>query len=227
MAQIIDSILVSTEPFTEQGRSERSPEECFQYCLQVNVYAERLSLLGFRDDELPKPLIHVHRVTELVLRSEPSDDILDFFIEINWSHAVVEETIAALEAIEASEHMRFLAALHQSLISRNYSVKRSDIDEISEVIANATQDHLSPEILQKRYGDFGVNGDGDMDRRWRTICLQAVRYMDGWTNIRRVPDGAYNDAELQKYLESKPAIVERLKQIERENSRPPQTSRWW
>jgi hypothetical protein len=227
MPQMIDRIFVSTEPFTEQGRGVRSPEECFQYCLQVSLNADRFLLLGFRADEMPKPLIHVHRATELVLRSEPSDDIVDFFIEIEWSAAIVEETIGALEAIGANEHARFLAALHQYLMGRGYSVKRSDIDEINEVVAQAAQDHLSPEILQKRYGNFGVDGDNDLDRRWRTICLQAVKYMDGWTNIVRVPDGAHNDAELQKYFESKPEIAQRLSEIEKENSRPPQTSRWW
>jgi hypothetical protein len=227
MSQIIDCIFVSTEPFTEQGRHQRSPEECFRYCLDVDIYATRLSLFGFRDNEVPKPLIHVHRVTELVLRTEPCDDIVDFFVEIKWSQAVVEETIDALQEIGADAHARFLSALHHHLKSREYKVKRSDLDQIYEVAAKAAQNHLSANVLQERYGNFGVDGDDDLDRRWRSICLQAVRYMDGWTNIKRVPNGAHNDAELKKYFDARPEILQRLKEIEKENSRPAQTSRWW
>jgi hypothetical protein len=227
MSQIIDCIFVSTEPFTEPGRCDLSPEECFRFCLGVNLYATRLSLFGFRDDEMPRSLIHVHRVTELVLQTEPCDDIVDFLVEIKWSQVRVEETIKALEQIGADAHARFLTALHHCLKSFEYKVKREDLDQIYEVIAKAAEDYLSAEILETHYGDFGVNGDDDLDRRWRSICLQAVRYMDSWTNIKRVPNGAHNDAELQRYFDSRPAIVERLKEIEKDNSRPAQTSKWW
>ncbi len=97
----------------------------------------------------------------------------------------------------------------------------------TEAIAeNGFEEHLSEDILERRYGEFAIDGD-DTDRKWRSICLEAVRYMEGWTNIKRIPKGPHNDAELQKYFASKPAIVQRLKQIEEDGSRPPQTSRWW
>jgi ankyrin repeat protein len=210
MPQIIDCIFVSTEPFTEQGRRDRTPEECFRFCLEVDVYAGRVAQFGFRGDEIPKPLAHVHRVTELVLRVEPCDDLEDFFNEIEWSEAVVEETIEALDAIGADDHARLLATVGDYLKGIEYSVQRSSLDTIREVIANAAEEHLSVGALEKRYGNFGVNDDGDFDRKWRSICLQAVRYMDSWKNFKRVPDGPYNQAELTRYFNSRLALARSL-----------------
>jgi hypothetical protein len=221
VSEIIDCVIVSTEPYTEPGRSNRSAEECRQYCEDVHTFVFRLTDLGFRDDDMPRPLLHVYRVTELVYRSEPVDDVLDFLIEIKWSKTLVEETINALEEIGADAHARFLTDVHQYLQSREYKPPtRKNVDEICEVIEKATEDQLSADILQQRYGNFGVDGDSDWERRLYSICLHAVNYMDGWTNIKRVPGGAHNDAELEKYFASRPEIVRRLKEIEKENARP-------
>jgi len=181
-------------------------------------------LLGFRNDEMPRSLIHVYRVTELVMRTEPVDDVVDFLVEVEWSQALVEETIEALDEIGADAHARFLTALHLYLKGIQYKPPKN-LDEIYKVIAKATEDHLSSDILQKRYGNFGVNGD--RERRLYSICLHAVEYMEGWTNIERVPGGAHNETELQKYFASEPAILQRLEEIEKNNSRPAQTSRFW
>lgn len=210
MSELIDCVFVSAEPFTELGRSDRSPQECFEFCLEVNIYAERVAEFGFRDQDMPKPLIHVHRVTELVLRSEPIDDLEDFLIEIKWSKVVVEETIEALVAIGADHHARFLATVHEHLMGLNYAIKRSKLASIRDVIANAADEHISVDALEQRYGKFGVSDEGDPDR-WCSICLQAVRYMDGWTNIKRVPGGP-TDAELKEYFNSRLEIARRSKE---------------
>jgi hypothetical protein len=218
MPQIIDCVFVSTEPYTELGRGDRSPEECRRFCLDVNSYATHLELLGFRDDEMPRPLIHVYRVSELVIRTEPVDDILDFFIHIKCSQTLVEETISALEEIGADAHARFLTSVNSYLKSIQYKLTTSNVDEIHKAIAKATQDHLSSDILQQRYGNFGVDGDDDGERRLYSICLDAIKYLERRTNLKRVPDGAHNQEELNRYFASKPAIVLRLKEIE--NARP-------
>ncbi len=140
MSEIIDCIFVSTEPFTELGRADRSPEECRRFCLDVNIYATYLEILGFRDDEMPLPLVHVYRVSELVIRTEPSDDILDFFIHIKCSPTRVEETIDALQEIGANAHARFLTSVNSYLKSIRYELTKSNLDDIYEVIAKATED---------------------------------------------------------------------------------------
>lgn len=127
MTEIIDCIFVSAEPFTEPGRRDRSPQDCFRYCLEVNVYAERLTQFGFGDHEVPRPLLHVHRATELVLRTEPMDDLEDFLVEIKWSKTVMEETIEALAAIGADDHAGFLAGVHAHLTGLGYDIKRSQL----------------------------------------------------------------------------------------------------
>lgn len=218
MSEIIDCVFVSTEPFTELGRADRSPEDCSRFCLDVNIYATYLEILGFRDDEMPRPVIHVYRVSELVIRTEPLNDILDFFTHIKCSPTRVEETINALQEIGADAHARFLTSVNRCLESIQYELTKSNLDEIYEAIAKATEDHLSSDIMQQRYGNFGVDDDGDWERRLYSICLHAVKYIEARTNLRRVPHGAHNEEELNKYFASKPAIVQRLKEIE--NARP-------
>ena len=211
MTEIIDCVFVSAEPFTEPGRRDRSPEDCFRYCLEASVYAGRLVQFGFAEHEVPKPLLHVHRATELVLRTEPMDDLEDFLREIKWSKAVMEQTIEALAAIGADDHAGFLVTVHAHLAGLGYDIKRSRLDSIREVIAAAAEQHLSADALERRYGSFGVDGDGDdLDRRWRSICLQATTYMDGWTNIKRIAGGPWNKAELEAYFVSRLELARRL-----------------
>ncbi|WP_316204572.1 hypothetical protein, partial [Bradyrhizobium sp. SZCCHNS1049] len=45
------------------------------------------------------------------VRSEFHDDLGDFFIQIEWSDVTVNETIEALQTIEADEHGRLLAPI--------------------------------------------------------------------------------------------------------------------
>jgi hypothetical protein len=47
--------------------------------MEVSLYAELAAEFGFGDHEMPKPLIHVHRATEVAYRSESFDDLEDFF----------------------------------------------------------------------------------------------------------------------------------------------------
>lgn len=208
MSQIIDCVLVSTEPFTEQGRQDRSPAECFTFCSEVYVYAERLVEFGFEENEIPKPLIHVHRVTDFVTRSEPLDDLEHFLVEIKWSRAVVEETIDALDAVGADAHSRFLATVHNYLSGLGYKIKNRAL--IRKAIAAAAEEHLSSDALMKRYGNFGMSEASDMDRKWTSVCVHAVQYMDNWTNIKRVPRGPYNDDELKSYVDSRLELARRL-----------------
>jgi ankyrin repeat protein len=211
MTEIIDSIFVSAESFTEAGRRDRSPEDCFRYCREVSVYADRLVQFGFAEHEVPKPLLHVHRATELVVRTEPMDDLEDFLSEIKWSKAVMEQTIEALTAIGADDHAGFLATVHAHLAGLGYDIKRSRLGSIREVIAAAAEQHLSADALERRYGSFGVADDGDdLDRRWRSICLQATNYMDGWTNVKRIAGGPWNEAELGAYFASRLELARRL-----------------
>jgi len=224
MSQLIDCIFVSTEPYTEQGRRDPTPEECYRFCKEVSLYAERAMGFGFRDHEMPKPLIHVHRATEVVYRSEAIDDLEDFLKHIEWSKVVVEETIEALEVIGANDHARFLAAVHNYLKRLGYKIDPSNMDPIRDAIAKAAKRHISAAVLQKSYGNFGVSGDDDLDRRWRSICLQTVRYMDSWTNFKRIPDGPYNQAELKKYFESRLELARSRKGVEQESAHPGRTT---
>jgi ankyrin repeat protein len=197
MSQIIDCVLVSAEPYTELDRRNRSIEECRRFCLDADIFATHLLRFGFRDDELPRPLVHIYRATELVIRTEPLDDIVDFLIEIKWSQPVVEETIVALEAIGADAHARFLAALHRYLTSVHYDANSLDLDELNKVIAEELENHLADDFLEQRYGEF----DAD-DRKWQSICFHGAKYMERWTNIKRVPQGPYNEAEFQNVVAS-------------------------
>ena len=156
MSQIIDCVIVSSEPYTDLGRLDWTLGDCREFCGDVNLFAFRLTHLGFRDDEMPRSLIHVCRVTELVIRTEPLDDILDFFTHIKWSPALVEETINALEEIGADAYARFLAALHVYLKGIRYKpmtrFRGDEIDkehaaEFGKVIKRATED-LSEDILE-------------------------------------------------------------------------------
>jgi ankyrin repeat protein len=218
MSQLIDCIFVSTNPYTVQGRGDRSPEDCFRFCMEVSLYAELAAEFGFGDHEMPKPLLHVHRATEVAYRSESFDDLEDFFNHIKWSEVTIKETIEALRAIGADDHARLLATMDDHLKSLKYTVGRSNLERVRNAIDNAVKEHLSASVLQARYGDFGVEGDSDLDRRWRSICLQAARYMDSWTNIKRVPDGPYNQAELKKYFDSKLELALRFKEAKTEGS---------
>lgn len=203
MPEIIDCVFVSDEPYTEPGRRDWTPSECYRFCLEVHSYAERAAEFGFADHEMPKPLIHVHRATEVAYRSESFDDLEDFLSHIEWSSVLVEETIEALQVIGADEHAHFVATVHDYLKDLGYKIG-PNMDGIRDVIGKAFAEHLSADALQKRYGDFGVDDEGDdLDRRWYSICLQAVRYMDGWTNIKRIPDGSHNQVELEKYFQSR------------------------
>jgi hypothetical protein len=101
MSRSIDSVFVPIEPFTELGRRDRSPEERFKFCQEVRDVAYPLALRSFRDDEMPKSLIHVSRVTRLVDSTTVYDDIFQFFVSIRWSREFVEEAITALRVIGA------------------------------------------------------------------------------------------------------------------------------
>src|SRR5713101_6970060 len=216
MSQFIDCIIVSTEPYTVQGRDDRSPEECYRFCMEVSLFAERAAAFGFGDHQMPKPLIHVHRATEVPYRSESQDDLGDFFNHIEWSEVTIKETIEALRAIGAHEHARLLSTVDDFLKGFNYKVGGSNLKRVRSAIENAIDEHLSARVLQARYGDFGVEEDSDWKRRWYSICLHATRYIDGWTNIRRVPDGPYNEAELTKYFDSRLDLARRLSQAKTE-----------
>jgi ankyrin repeat protein len=216
MSQLIDCIFVSTEPHTIQGRDDRSPDDCYRFCMEVYLYAERAAAFGFGGHQVPKPLIHVHRATEIPYRSESHDDLGDFFEHIEWSEVTIKETIEALRAIGADEHAFLLAIVDDYLKGLNYKVGESNLKRVRKVIENAVNEHLSADILQARYGDFGVEEDSDWGRRWYSICLQAARYIDGWTNIKRVPDGPYNEAELKKYFDSRLDVARRLSEVKTE-----------
>jgi ankyrin repeat protein len=218
MSQLIDCIIVSTEPYTVQGRGDRSPEDCYRFCMEVSVYAERASAFGFADHQLPQPLIHVHRATEVPYRSESHDDLGDFFDQIEWSEVTIKETIGALRAIGADEHVRLFVTIDDYLKGLNYKVGESNLKRVRAAVGNAVNEHLSADILQARYGDFAVDGDSDWGRRWYSICLQAARYMDGWANFKRVPDGPYNEAELKKYFESRLEFARHLAETRAEGS---------
>jgi ankyrin repeat protein len=213
MSQLIDSIFVSTEPYTQQGRHDRSPDDCYRFCKEVHLFAERAAAFGFGDHQVPKPLIHVHRATEVPYRSDSYDDLGDFFEHIEWSEVTIKETIDALRAIGADEHALLLATVDDYLKGLNYKVGKSNLKRVRKVIENAVNEHLSADILQARYGDFGVEEDSDWERRWYSICLQAARYIDGWTNIKRVPDGSHNQAELKKYFNARLEVARHLAEI--------------
>ena len=210
MPQVIDSVIVSTESYIEPGRQDLSAEECYRFCMDVDVYATLLKEIGFRDYELPRPLIHIFRITEVVIGAEACDDILDFLENINWSKRLVEETIQALEEIGADFHARFLSAVHLYLKNIRYEPKRLNLDKITKVIEKAHEDFMPDNVLQQRYPNFD-----EEDRRWHSICYHGVKYMEGWTNIKAVVGGAHNRSELQKYFRSKPRIIRRLKEIKR------------
>lgn len=216
MSQLIDCIFVSTEPYTIQGRDDRSPDDCYRFCMEVYLYAERAAAFGFGDHQVPKPLIHVHRATEIPYRSESHDDLGDFFEHIEWSEVTIKETIEALHAIGADEHALLLAAVDDHLKGLNYKVAESNLKRVRKAIENAVNEHLSTDILQAHYGDFGVEEDSDWGRRWYSICLQAASYIDSWTNIKRVPDGPYNEAELKKYFDSRLGVARRLSEVKTE-----------
>jgi len=209
MSPLVDCIFVSTEPYTIQGRDDRSPDDCYRFCKEVSLYAERAAAFGFGDHQVPRPLIHVHRATEIPYRSESFDDLGDFFEHIEWSEVTIKETIEALRAIGADEHAILLAAVDDYLKGLNYKVRGSNLERVRNFVERAVSDHLSAEILQARYGNFGVDEDSDWERRWYSICLQAARYIDGWTNVKRVPDGPHNTAELKKYFESRLEVARR------------------
>jgi hypothetical protein len=212
MSQLFDCVLVRAEPYADLGRRDWWLEECRQLCLDVNFFVDRLADFGFREDEIPPPLIHAHRAIDLAIRTESLDNIVDFFEHVKWSQTSVEETINALEQIGADAHAHFLTVLHVYLKGIQYKrltrfhgdeIDKEHADDFSKVIANATEEHLLGDIWHDRYG-------------YRSIWLQAVRYMKGWTDIeiRGVPDGAWNDLELNRYFASRPAIVQRLKEID-------------
>jgi ankyrin repeat protein len=212
MAQIIDCVFVSTENFIEPGRRDMSAEECYQFCIDANIYATHLRAIGFCDDELPRPLIHVFRATELVIRTEPCDDILDFLEDVKWSPPSIQETISSLEEIGANLHARFLAAVHLYLRSIRYEPKHSNLDEIHRTTENLVREILSDDVLANLYTSFEPD-----DRKWRSICFHCVKYMEGRSDIRRVPGGAHNREELRKYFLSKPDLIERLKEIRKDD----------
>jgi ankyrin repeat protein len=218
MSQLIDCIIVSTEPYTMPGRGDRSCEDCYRFCMEVSVYAEFAANFGFGDHEMPKPLIHVHRATEVVYRSESQDNLVDFFNQIEWSQITIKETIEALRAIGAEEHERLLAAIDVYLTGLDYKVREPNLKQVSGFIDKAVKEHLSAELLQARYGDFGVEDDSDWGRRWYSICYQAAKYMDGWTNVKRVSGGPFNEAELKRYFESRLALARQLKETGAEGS---------
>jgi hypothetical protein len=217
MSRIIDCVFVPIEPYTELGRRNRSASECFEFCREVRDFAYYLALRGFRDEEMPKPLIHVSRVTRLVDSTTVFDDIFQFFDSINWSQEFVEETIAALRVMGADAHAIFLSTLHSYVESIRSTTAALNNNEFYEVIARATEDHISADLLQQRYGSFWVDGDQDWERRWYSICLHAVTYIDGWTILKRVPRDTYY-ADISSYFASKPEIVQRLRELE--NARP-------
>jgi ankyrin repeat protein len=207
---LIESVIVSTESFIEPGRQNLSIEECYQFCMDVNVYATILMDIGFRDHELSKPLVHIFYATELLIRTEPCDEIIDFLIEIKWSQKVIQEVIEALEAIGADLHARFLSAIHLHIKNCQHESSRISADSVSVFIDNALEEFLSDEALRQRYPNLDEG-----DRRWQSICFHCVKYMEDWTNIKTVPGGAHNQSELQKYFKSSPAILSRLKQIKK------------
>jgi hypothetical protein len=144
MSQLIDCIIVSTEPYTVQGRGDRSPEDCYRFCMEVSVYAERASAFGFADHQLPQPLIHVHRATEVPYRSESHDDLGDFFDQIEWSEVTIKETIGALRAIGADEHVRLFVTIDDYLKGLNYKVGESNLKRVRAAVGNAVNEHCPP-----------------------------------------------------------------------------------
>jgi hypothetical protein len=57
MPQIIDCVLVSNEPYTALGRRDWSPEECRQFCMDVDLFAFHLAVRGFRARPWEQPYI--------------------------------------------------------------------------------------------------------------------------------------------------------------------------
>ncbi len=195
MTQVVDCVLISAQPFTELHRRNRSLHECYRFCGEAHTFVDDLLRLGFRLDELPRSAVNIYCAWELVTRTEPCDDIVDFMFHVNWSQNLVVHTITALDEIGAYLHARFLSAVHLYLVSIQYDPSRLDQSEFDKVVAKAIKDHIPDEILRERYGSFD-----EIDRMWRSICFHGAKYMEGWTNIRRVTGGAFYQAELLKLV---------------------------
>jgi uncharacterized protein len=137
---------------------------------------------------------------------------LDFLVDIKWSPALVQETINSLEKIGAKLHARFLTAVHLYLKSIQYEPKHSTLDEIHKVTEKLVHEILSDDVLANLYPNFQPD-----ERKWTSICYHSAKYMEGQSNIKRVPGGAHNRAELRKYFLSKPELIERLKEIKKDD----------
>lgn len=221
MSRIIDGVVA--------GHIIRSPEQYERYFGDVSSFVHHLALLGFRDDELPRPISHASRIQRLVEMASPLDDIVNFFMDIRWSQTVVEETIYALNEMGAEAHARLLGTLHSYLSSIGYAtaylttdvfceaVEKANKDpnfaQLNEIIERAIEDCISSDVLQRRYGNFSVGGDQDWNCHWYLIYLHAINYLINWTNLKRVPQTP-SDADLTKYFLSNPASAQRLKEIE-------------
>lgn len=210
---IIDRVFVPDEPHNVLGSDARSPRQHYLSCLDANIYAETLLLMGFREVELPESLLHVHRAMELVLKTEPLGDVSDWLVGIEFSRPTLEKTIDALHVIGASPYAHLIEAVSAYFQAIQYDLGYLDVNTLIEVIEAAEARCISEPILESKYAAFRAKCGDEIERRWYSICWLAVRYLEASAPIQTVPKGDY-EGSLNTYFASRPSIVERLKEIE-------------
>lgn len=215
---IREILIASSFPDIGQGVRRDQFIQCLDLVWEVQKVAYWMSRRFVRDEEMPRPLMHVTRIAYFI------DTAFDyrwerFLGEEQCVKSLTAEFTEALEIVGAAEHADLVREIgaYSVAISRNISDQERVFDMCQDEILRLRDVHLSASKLDRRYpevcGKWEERPDELHDLRWSAPVFLCARYIDSLPIFRRVATEIYA-AELDHLVDAIPEIAARRREYE-------------
>lgn len=183
---------------------------------EVTGFAQGLWERHVLDAEMPAKVINVSRVNYLV-GQVLNGGFFQFVQNSGWDLSFVEGVRSGLAAVGAEEHAAVFegaARLVDEACQKNDG--NLDTDKFEMAIDQLEREYLSDYRLSRRLSR-SVNDNWTWGDRWQCVQVLSARYIDGWSDVRRLPAADY-PAALDALAAGIPDLAAR--RSKREDARP-------
>jgi hypothetical protein len=187
---------------------ERSLEECRDLVADVQEFAYELSKRRVHDAEMPRKVILVSRVNYFV-GQVLNGGVHQYLHNTGYSYEFTADLIEAFRTVGAVEHADVMSEISAFVERGRAECNAIENDKLQALIDRLETEQLSAGKLNARYRSRRANRWSWGDR-WSAPIHSCAHYIDGWTNLRYVPDDQY-DAEIDRLAARIPDLAAREK----------------
>jgi len=185
---------------------ERSFDECRDLVAHVQQFAYELSKRRVHDTEMPRNVILVSRVNYFI-GQVLNGDVYQFLHNTRYSYEFTADLIDAFRTIGAIEHAQVMSDISAFIEKARAERNAIENDKLRALKERLETEQLSDAKLNARYRQPRTNTWSWGDR-WSAPIHLCARYIDGWKNLRYVPDSQY-EIEITRLAARIPDLVAR------------------